>query len=160
MAIKTAQRMGRNLVMVPPEVSLNRSVVSPGPRSFQQRPSALEQDWSLGPTRCFAHRQTRLDYRPKEHSCNRWCGKVLYGTERQHARNRLLLKGFEGGTVRVLEGNSRAAMDHMLERIESAERADGLDRVSAAEVRKALPSILRSSPFHASKQSQELLQYI
>ena len=51
-------------------------------------------------------------------------------------------------------------MDHMLERVESAERAEGLDRISAAEVRKALPSILRSSPFHASKQSQELLQYI
>ena len=51
-------------------------------------------------------------------------------------------------------------MDHMVEKVESAERQEGSDRVPAAEVRKALPAILRSPPFHASKQSQELLQYI
>jgi hypothetical protein len=51
-------------------------------------------------------------------------------------------------------------MDHTVEKVESAEGQEGSDRVPAAEVRKALPAILRSSPFHASKQSQELLQYI
>jgi hypothetical protein len=51
-------------------------------------------------------------------------------------------------------------MNHTVERVESAEARDGSDRVPAADVRKALPAILRSPPFHSSKQSQELLQYI
>jgi hypothetical protein len=50
-------------------------------------------------------------------------------------------------------------LDHTVEKVESAERQE-VSEVPAAEVRKTLPAILRSPPFHSSRQSQELLQYI
>jgi hypothetical protein len=51
-------------------------------------------------------------------------------------------------------------MAHVVERIDSPERQEGSDKVPATEVQKALSAILQSPPFHSSKQSQELLQYI
>jgi hypothetical protein len=51
-------------------------------------------------------------------------------------------------------------MEFTAERIESADRQKVSGTVSAAEVRKTLSPIFQSTPFHSSKQSQELLQYI
>jgi hypothetical protein len=51
-------------------------------------------------------------------------------------------------------------MAHLVEKIDFSERQEGSDKVPATEVQKALSAILLSPPFHASKQSQELLQYI
>ena len=51
-------------------------------------------------------------------------------------------------------------MGYAVERDEVPERQEGSDRVPATEIQKTLSSILRSTPFHSSKQSQELLQYI
>ena len=50
-------------------------------------------------------------------------------------------------------------MDHTVEKVESAERQE-VSEVPAAEVHEALLAILRSPPFHSSKQSQELLHFI
>jgi len=51
-------------------------------------------------------------------------------------------------------------MAHAVEKIDLPERQEGSGKVSATEVQKTLSAILQSSPFHSSKQSQELLQYI
>jgi len=51
-------------------------------------------------------------------------------------------------------------MAHAVEKIDFPERQAGSDKVPATEVQKTLSSILQSTPFHSSKQSQELLQYI
>jgi hypothetical protein len=51
-------------------------------------------------------------------------------------------------------------MDYTSQKVESAEGQEASQGVPAAEVRKALPAILRSTPFHSSKQAQDLLQYI
>jgi hypothetical protein len=51
-------------------------------------------------------------------------------------------------------------MLHAVEKIDSSERQEGPDKVPATEVQNTLSVILQSSPFHSSKQSQELLQYI
>src|SRR5208337_4884467 len=40
------------------------------------------------------------------------------------------------------------------------ERQEGSELVPATEILKSLSAILQSTPFHSSKQSQELLQYI
>jgi hypothetical protein len=49
---------------------------------------------------------------------------------------------------------------HTVDKIDFPERQEGSDKVPATEVQKTLSTILQSSPFHSSKQSQELLQYI
>jgi hypothetical protein len=51
-------------------------------------------------------------------------------------------------------------MEFAAEKIEAADRQRGSGTVPAAEVRKTLSAIFQSTPFHSSKQSQELLQYI
>jgi len=56
--------------------------------------------------------------------------------------------------------NSRSSMEHTFEPVESDEGQEDSPNVPASEVRSALPAILRSPPFHSSKQAQELLQYI
>jgi hypothetical protein len=50
-------------------------------------------------------------------------------------------------------------MAHTVEQVDSPELREE-ERVPASEVQKTLFSILQSPPFHASKQSQELLQFI
>jgi hypothetical protein len=51
-------------------------------------------------------------------------------------------------------------MEFTVERVESADRQKVSERVSADEIRRTLSAIFKSTPFHSSKQSQELLQYI
>jgi hypothetical protein len=52
-------------------------------------------------------------------------------------------------------------MEHTIaEGLDSHERQEGSEPVPATEVLKSLSAILQSTPFHSSKQSQELLQYI
>jgi hypothetical protein len=51
-------------------------------------------------------------------------------------------------------------MEFAAEKVESADRQKISGTVPAAEVRKTLSAIFQSTPFHSSKQSQELLQYI
>jgi hypothetical protein len=51
-------------------------------------------------------------------------------------------------------------MAHSVEMAEISERQEGSDKVPATEVRKTLSAILQSTPFHSSKQAQELLRYI
>ena len=51
-------------------------------------------------------------------------------------------------------------MEHAAEKIESLGREENSEIVPAVEVQKALAAILQSTPFHSSKQSQQLLQYI
>lgn len=51
-------------------------------------------------------------------------------------------------------------MEHRSDVIDPHERQEGSPEVSPAEVQKALSEIFQSTPFHASKQSQELLRYI
>jgi len=51
-------------------------------------------------------------------------------------------------------------MAHAVEKIDFPQGHEGSDKVPAIEIQKALSAILRSTPFHSSKQSQELLQYI
>jgi hypothetical protein len=51
-------------------------------------------------------------------------------------------------------------MEFTAEKVESADRHKVSGTVPAAEVRKTLSAIFQSTPFHSSKQSQELLQYI
>jgi len=51
-------------------------------------------------------------------------------------------------------------MAHAVEKDDFQERQERSDGVPAAEIEKTLSSILQSTPFHSSKQSQELLQYI
>ncbi len=55
---------------------------------------------------------------------------------------------------------SRPSMEHTVENVESAGRQEVSDRVHEADVRKTLAAILQSPPFHGSKQSRELLQFI
>ena len=50
-------------------------------------------------------------------------------------------------------------MAHTVEKVDPPELREE-ERVPASEIQKTLSSILQSPPFHASKQSQELLQYI
>jgi len=50
-------------------------------------------------------------------------------------------------------------MAQTVEKVDAAELRDE-ERVPASEIQRTLSSILQSPPFHASKQSQELLQYI
>lgn len=54
----------------------------------------------------------------------------------------------------------RLPVEHAVEKVDSPDHQEGSENVPAAEVRKALWLVLQSSPFHSSKQSQELLQYI
>jgi hypothetical protein len=51
-------------------------------------------------------------------------------------------------------------MEFAAEKGEAVDRQKVSGRVPAAEVRKTLSAIFQSTPFHSSKQSQELLQYI
>jgi hypothetical protein len=51
-------------------------------------------------------------------------------------------------------------MEFAAEKGEAADRQKVSGTVPAAEVRKTLSAIFQSTPFHSSKQSQELLQYI
>ncbi len=51
-------------------------------------------------------------------------------------------------------------MEHSTDVADPLSRQPGQEKVPASEVRKTLSAILRSAPFHSSKQSQELLQYI
>ncbi len=52
-------------------------------------------------------------------------------------------------------------MEHTIaEGLDSHERQEGSEPVPVTEVLKSLSAILQSTPFHSSKQSQELLQYI
>jgi hypothetical protein len=51
-------------------------------------------------------------------------------------------------------------MDHPVGIVDSPDRQKVSDRVPATEVQRSLSAILQSTPFHSSKQSQELLQYI
>jgi hypothetical protein len=51
-------------------------------------------------------------------------------------------------------------MEFAAEKDDSADRQKVSGTVPAAEVRKTLSAIFQSTPFHSSKQSQELLQYI
>jgi hypothetical protein len=51
-------------------------------------------------------------------------------------------------------------VEHSVEKVDFPDRQEGFENVPAAEVRKALSAVLLSVPFHSSKQSQELLQYI
>ncbi|MGB6725230.1 MAG: hypothetical protein WBE74_04945 [Terracidiphilus sp.] len=67
---------------------------------------------------------------------------------------------FQGGTVLLRDEDSRLSMGSTVEKADSADREKLPEKVSAAEVRKTLSAILQSPPFHSSKQSQELLQYI
>jgi len=51
-------------------------------------------------------------------------------------------------------------MTHAIDSAEVQERHEGSSSVPAKEVQKALSAILQSTPFHSSKQAQELLRYI
>src|ERR1022692_1948460 len=51
-------------------------------------------------------------------------------------------------------------MEHSVEVADPHDRQHGLEGVPALEVQKTLSAIFQSTPFHTSKQSQELLQYI
>jgi len=51
-------------------------------------------------------------------------------------------------------------MESTVEKVDSTDRERFPEKVPVAEVRKTLSAILQSPPFHSSKQSQELLQYI
>ena len=51
-------------------------------------------------------------------------------------------------------------MAHAIEKVDFPERHESSDKVPATEVQKAVSGILQSTPFHSSKQCQELLQYI
>ena len=51
-------------------------------------------------------------------------------------------------------------MEHAVEKIEPSGRTESLENVPASEVQRTLSAILQSTPFHSSKQSQELLRYI
>ena len=51
-------------------------------------------------------------------------------------------------------------MGNTVERTDSPDRQEDSEIVPAAEVQWALSAVLQSTPFHSSKQSQELLQYI
>src|ERR1017187_1240395 len=51
-------------------------------------------------------------------------------------------------------------MEHPVEVADPHDRQHGLEGVPALEVQKTLSAIFQSTPFHTSKQSQELLQYI
>lgn len=55
---------------------------------------------------------------------------------------------------------SRPSMERTAGNIGSAGRQETLEGVPEAEVRKTLSAILQSPPFHTSKQSRELLQFI
>jgi len=49
---------------------------------------------------------------------------------------------------------------HDVEKIDSPEGHESSYTVPATVIQKTLSAILQSTPFHSSKQSQELLQYI
>ena len=51
-------------------------------------------------------------------------------------------------------------MEHATEKVESLGREENSEILPAVEVQKALTAILQSTPFHSSKQSQQLLQFI
>ena len=51
-------------------------------------------------------------------------------------------------------------MEHAVEKIEPSGRTESSENVPASEVQRTLSAILQSTPFHSSKQSQELLRYI
>ena len=51
-------------------------------------------------------------------------------------------------------------MDQVVEKVDSPDRKDSSQSVPAAEIRKTLSAILQSAPFHSSKQTKELLQFI
>ena len=51
-------------------------------------------------------------------------------------------------------------MGNAVERTDPPERQEDSENVPAAEVQRALAAVLQSTPFHSSKQSQDLLQYI
>jgi hypothetical protein len=51
-------------------------------------------------------------------------------------------------------------MARLADEVDFHERHEGSEKVPAAEIQRSLSLILQSVPFHSSKQSQELLQYI
>jgi len=51
-------------------------------------------------------------------------------------------------------------MSNAVEVVNGADQALGVEEAGAAQVRRALAEILKSGPFRASKQSQQLLKYI
>src|ERR1035437_4341741 len=51
-------------------------------------------------------------------------------------------------------------MAHAVEKIDSPEGPESSRQVPATDIQNTLSAILQSTPFHSSKQSQELLQYI
>ena len=51
-------------------------------------------------------------------------------------------------------------MEHTIDVVDPHDRADGAQEISAAEIQKTLLELFQSTPFHASKQSQEFLKYI
>jgi len=51
-------------------------------------------------------------------------------------------------------------VEHVDEKVESLGREENSEIVPAVEVQRALAAVLQSTPFHSSKQSQQLLQYI
>ncbi len=51
-------------------------------------------------------------------------------------------------------------MERAVKKVESLGREENSEIVPAVEVQKALATILQSTPFHSSKQSQQLLQYV
>src|SRR5579863_7136969 len=64
--------------------------------------------------------------------------------------------------VRVGEHRARCGgcMSNAVEVVNGADQALGVEEAGAAQVRRALAEILKSGPFRASKQSQQLLKYI
>lgn len=51
-------------------------------------------------------------------------------------------------------------MDQLVEKVDSQDPKNSSQSVPAAEIRKTLSAILQSVPFHSSKQTKELLQFI
>ncbi len=51
-------------------------------------------------------------------------------------------------------------MDQVVEKVNFPDPKDGSQNIPAAEIRKTLSAILQSVPFHSSKQTKELLQFI
>jgi hypothetical protein len=51
-------------------------------------------------------------------------------------------------------------VDQVVEKVDSPHRKDSAQSVPAAEIRRTLSAILQSAPFHSSKQTKELLQFI
>jgi len=51
-------------------------------------------------------------------------------------------------------------MEHPVNVVDPADRHEGAEKIPPAEIQKTMSAILQSPPFHSSKQSQELLQYI